>query len=194
MVLGPFENLTNLVPDPLLLGSPIGSSIFAKQYFNEQLNQVQQYISLMTTAMLDSHSRLQISSQCLIQKLPHLLGSNVLHHYNITNPPPIWTDWNGPLTSTTNKIIESFLATLLTLLNIPQHTLLISQPPLNNGGLGMLEPRSSAIPDFMLIFTTSTPQVTKGIYLNKHLANPLLHTTLSDLYSLDRNPTSLILQ
>ncbi len=46
----------------------------------------------------------------------------------------------------------------------------------------------------MLTFTTSTCQATKGIYLNKHLANILLHPTLFDLYSLNRNPTSLILQ
>ncbi len=109
-----------------LRGSPIGSASFAKQYFNKQLNQVQQCIFLMTTAISGPQTRLQIFSQCLIQKLPHLLGSNVLYHYNISNPPPIWTDWNSPLTSATDEIIKSFLATLLTLHNTPHHALLIS--------------------------------------------------------------------
>ncbi len=95
-----------------LLGSPIRSASFAKHYFNKQLNQVQQYISLMTTAILDPQTRLWILSQCLIQKLPHLLGSDVLHHYDTSNLPPIWTDWNSPLTSATNQIIDSFLAKL----------------------------------------------------------------------------------
>ena len=75
-----------------LLGSPIGSPDFANEFFDEQLINVQEAISLMTTTIIDPHTKLRLFSQCLIQKLPHLLGSDVLHHYDINHPPPTWTD------------------------------------------------------------------------------------------------------
>jgi hypothetical protein len=97
--------------------------------------------------------------------------------YDTDNPPPLtWTNWNGPLTSATNTnhIIAKFVSDLIcvTVLVVPHYhyALLISQLNLNAGGLGILiDPRSRAIPDFMLNFTTSTRHATNGIHLNKHL-------------------------
>jgi len=177
-----------------LLGSPIGSPEFAQDYFDTQLTDVQDSIALMSETIADPHTRLRLFSQCLIQKLPHLLGSDVLYHYDPNNPPPTWTDWNGPLTSATNHIIAKFISDLIGVAVLPHHALLICQMNLNAGGLGILDPRSRAIPDFMLNFTTSTRHATSGIHLNKHLKNVHLHKTISDLYSTHTNPHSLILQ
>jgi hypothetical protein len=73
-------------------------------------------------------------------------------------------------------------------------TLLIAQLSLNADGLGILDPRTRAIPDFMLTFTTSTRHTTNGIYLNKHLNNDHLNPTIAALYSTTTNPHSLILK
>jgi hypothetical protein len=70
-----------------LLGSSIGSPDFALEYFNAQLTDVQDCIELMSTAIFDLHNKLCLFSQCLIQKLPHLLGCDVLYHYDTNNPP-----------------------------------------------------------------------------------------------------------
>jgi hypothetical protein len=77
---------------------------------------------------------------------------------------------------------------------LPHHALLIAQLSLNAGGLGILDPRTRAIPDFMLTFTTSTQHATNGIYLNKHLNNVHLHLTIAALYSTSTNPHSIILK
>jgi hypothetical protein len=53
----------------------------------------------MSTAITDRHTKLRLFLQCLIQKIPHLLGSNVLYHYDTDKPPPNWTNWNGLLTN-----------------------------------------------------------------------------------------------
>ena len=148
----------------------------------------------MSSSIADPHTKLRLFSQCLIQKIPHLLGCDVLYHYNIDNPPPSWTDWNGPLTSATNHIIATFVSDLVGVSVLPHHALLICQMNLTAGGLGILDPRSRAIPDFLLTFTTSTRHATTGIHLNKHLHNVHLHHTISALYSIDSNPHSLILQ
>ena len=177
-----------------LLGSPIGSAAFAQDYFDAQLTTIQDSIALMSTALTDPHTKLRLFSQCLIQKIPHLLGCDVLYHYDTDNPPPSWTDWNGPLTSATNHIIAKFISDLVGVTILPHHALLICQLNLNAGGLGIIDPRSRAIPDFMLTFTTSTRHATTGIHLNRHLRNVHLHHTISALYSIDTNPHSLILQ
>jgi hypothetical protein len=112
------------------------------------------------------------------QKIPHLLSCDVLYHYDTDEPPPDWTDWNGPLTSATNHIIARFISDTIGVTTLPHHALLIlAQLSLNAGGLGILDPRTRAIPDFMLTFTTSTRHVTNGIYLNKHLNNVHLDPT-----------------
>jgi hypothetical protein len=137
----------------------------------------------MSTAITDRHTKLQLFSQCLIQKIPYLLGCNVLYHYDTDEPPPDWTDWNGPLTLATNHhIISQFISDTIGVTALPHHALLIAQLSFNAGGLGILDPRTCAIPDFMLTFTTSTRHATNGIHLNKHLNNVHLHPTIATLY------------
>ncbi len=123
-----------------LLGSPIGSPKFAWEFFNNQLSNVQTCITLLSTAITDPQTELRLFSQCLIQKLPHLLGCNVLYHFDPSNPPHTWTDWDGPLTSATNFIIQNFLSNLIGTTSLPHHALLIAQLNINAGGLSILDP------------------------------------------------------
>jgi hypothetical protein len=57
-----------------LLGSPVGSPTFAREYFNDQLSNVQTKMTLFSEAITDPQTKLRLISQCLIQKLPHLLA------------------------------------------------------------------------------------------------------------------------
>jgi hypothetical protein len=110
-------------------------------------------------------------------------GLQRLYHYNTDEPPPDWTDWNGPLTAATDHIIAHFLSNTIGVPVLPHHALLIAQQlNLNADGLGILDPRTRAIPDFMLTFTTSTRHATSGIYPNKHLNNIHLHPTIPALF------------
>jgi hypothetical protein len=90
-----------------------------------------------------------------------IVGWDVLYHYNTDEPPPDWTDWNRPLTSATNHIIARFISGTIGVATLPHHARLIAQHSLNAGGLGILDPRTHAIPDFMLTFTTSTRHATE---------------------------------
>jgi hypothetical protein len=74
------------------LSSPIGFPHFACEYFTAQLTDIQDCIELMSMAISDPHTKLHLFSQCLIQKLPHLLGCYVLYHYDTNNPPPPYLD------------------------------------------------------------------------------------------------------
>jgi hypothetical protein len=157
---------TELTTGFRLLGSPVGSPTFTQDFFNDQLSDVQNFITLLSTAITDPQTKLRLFTQCLIQKLPHLLGCEVLYHFDPDNPPPDWTDWDGPLTSATNTIIKNFLSKLIGTTTLPHHALLIAQLNINAGGLSILDPRSRAIPDFMLSFTSALRHATRGIDLN----------------------------
>jgi hypothetical protein len=96
----------------------------------------------MSTAITDPHTKLQLFSQCLIQKISHRLGCDVLYRYDTDNPPQDWTDWNGPLTEATNHIIACVLSDIIGIPILPQHALLIAQLSLNAGNLGILDPQT----------------------------------------------------
>jgi hypothetical protein len=178
-----------------LLGSPVGYPAFAREYLNTQLIDIQTCITTMSIAITDQHTKLRLFSQCLIQKIPHLLGCDVLYqHYDTDEPPPDWTDWNGPLTLATNHINARFISDTIGVTTLSHHALLIAQLSLYAGRLGILDPRTSAIPDFMLTLTTSTQHAANRIYLNKHLNNVHIHPTIAALYSTNTNPHSLILK
>jgi len=46
---------------------------------------------------------------CIIQKLPHLLLTNVLYNYNTNETNNNFTHWDGPLASAINNIMTNFL-------------------------------------------------------------------------------------
>jgi hypothetical protein len=46
-----------------LLGSPVGSPAFAREYFNTQLIDIQTCITTMSTAITDQHTKLRFFSQ-----------------------------------------------------------------------------------------------------------------------------------
>jgi hypothetical protein len=70
---------TKLTTGFCLLGSPVGLPTFARDFFNNQLSDVQNCITLLSTAITDPQTKLCLFTQCLIQKLPHLLGCP--HHH-----------------------------------------------------------------------------------------------------------------
>ena len=111
-----------------------------------------------------------------------------------SDPDPKWEDWNGPLTSDIENIISTFLASLLNQPTIPPSTILISQLGLASGGLGILSPRTRAVPDFVITMTTATRNAKHGFNLHRDLLPFKLHQSICDLFTPSINTTSHILQ
>ncbi len=125
---------------------------------------------------------------------PRLRRPQPLRHGQTPTRLDQLTNWNGPLTSATSHIIARFISNTIGVTTLPHHALFFAQLSLNTGGLGILDPWTRSIPDFMLTFTTSTRHATNGIYLSKHLNNVYLYPTIAALYSTNTNPQSLILK
>ena len=177
-----------------LLGHPIGSADFASRFFTQCTNAVATSVSSLSESISDPHTKLRLFSMCLIQKIPHLLSSDIMYHLPHDDPDPQWEAWNGPLTRTTDDMIKSFLSTLLEIDDVPDYSIHISQLSLSAGGLGILCPRLRAAPDFVLTMASVCRHAQTGFSFHRSLVPHTLHTSLRDLFTLDSNPTSIFLQ
>ena len=146
-----------------LLGAPVGSAKFAREFCFERVAAATADAHTLTSSVSNLQTRLRLFIQCTIHKLPHLLGYDVLHHlpldYNMSGFN--WEGWEGPLIDATNHLMSNFLKQLLNLdasLPFPSHSLYIAQGGIPAGGLGLYRPGARAIPDFVLSAFTPTPQ------------------------------------
>ena len=177
-----------------LLGHPVGSADFASSFFEQCTTTVRNCISTLSDSISDPHTKLRLFSMCLLQKIPHLLSSDIMYHLPHDCPDPPWESWNGPLTNATDQIIKSFLSGLLSVDDIPETAMHIAHLDLSAGGLGLLCPRLRAAPDFVLTMTSVCRRATTGFFFHKSLHPHTIHDSLRHLFTLESNPDSLFLQ
>jgi hypothetical protein len=175
-----------------LLGTPVGSPDFAISFINEKLQEIQQQTQSIHNAIHDPQTRYKIFVDCTLQKLPHLLLTDVLYHLDIHDADQPFTNWDGPLVQATNQIISDFLSTLYNT-TLPTHSLQIAQLAATNGGLGCLDASSRAIPDFALNINKTRRNAITGIRTHRDLPPRLLHHTIGELFNINTNPNSTIL-
>ena len=171
-----------------LLGRPIGSQDFAIEFLEKKADEVRDAVNTVLANLPDPHTCLRLYTQCLLQKLPHLLGPEVMHTCPAEFPVDEWKKWSGPFTEKIEDMSDSFIANLLSQHNLPRHSTLISEVGAAQGGLGMLSPRRRAVPDFILSMVQAYRYATHGIHLHRDLAPVRLHPSLADLYSKESNP------
>ena len=177
-----------------LLGHPVGSAAFATDFFASRITAIQRDIDSLHTNICDLQTRLRLFSQCTLQKIPHLLSTDVLYHLPLDDDDPPWEEWAGPLTAATDRLINDFFTSLLSLPSTPERSILISQISLRHGGLGILCPRTRAAPDFVITMKSALRNASHGFRIHKHLPSFQLHSSLGDLFDLTSNPDSLILR
>ena len=178
-----------------LLGTPVGSQAFAREYYFAQIETVSTSLSSMLNAITDTQTRLKLFTQCTSQKLPHLLDSDIMHHYPTDNESNFeqWYNWMGPLTSGIDDITSTFFQQLL---NLPQNeplpplATLITRLNVNKGGLGIINPSLRAAPDFVINMATCIQRTTSGFPINKDILPIKVHPSINILYSPHDNPTS----
>jgi hypothetical protein len=178
-----------------LLGTPVGSKDFAYQFYTEQLDIVRNGIKSMTHAITDTQTRLKLFSTCIIQKLPHLLDSEIMHYYPTDNTSHFaeWYNWAGVLTSELESITTMFFKGLLDLSPtepLPHISKLICHLNINKGGLGILNPSLRAAPDYVLNMMICKRRSTRGFKINDDIQPVTLHQSLTTLYDTTQNTTS----
>jgi hypothetical protein len=177
-----------------LLGHLVGSATFANEFFTKCISVIKKCIISLNNSFSDHQTKLCLFSQCIIQKIPYLLSSDVLYHLPTDNPNSPWEEWNGPLANATDEILQSFLQMLLNVQHLPDYATLISQLGISASGLGLLCPRLHAAPVFVLTMTLVCRRATLGFCHHKDLHPHILQPSLSALFTITSKPSSLILQ
>lgn len=177
-----------------LLGIPVGSPSFARQFLIQRANDIRADIQSLHQTFPDLHTRLRLLTQCIIPRFSHLLGAEVMHSIPLSYDFMNWEEWDGYFTRTINNIQKDILSELADVDNIPDYSLYIAQIGINDGGLGFLRAGSRGPIDFAVTMAKSTHYATNGIRISPDVAPIILHPTISDLYSQAIYPTSPYLQ
>ena len=166
-----------------LLGTPVGSSLFTQSFIEEQVQEVEMDIKNLHNHIVDLQTYLRIFIQCTISHISHLLGADVMHHMEPDLPIMVWDKWDGPLLSIIDRIIIKFLARLARRSAILEHVMLIAQTSIGEGGLGLIYPSHTTVPDFVLIMVSSTQYTAdKGFVLDNELGPVIVHDLIHRLY------------
>ena len=107
-----------------------------------------------------------------------------------------WYNWNGHLTQGIDNIIQSFFHLLLDIPSseeIPTYSTLISHLNVNKGGLGIINPSTRAVPNFVINMMTCRRRINQGFQINKDITPVNLHTSIANLYDRTSNPSSACL-
>ena len=97
----------------VFLGTPLGSSEFANASFLKRVIEVGAETAHLHNSFFDHQTQLCCYSQCTSQKLPCLLGADVMHNMPLDYNVNEWENWYGPLTESVDSLTKSFLAILL---------------------------------------------------------------------------------
>ncbi|KAL7531801.1 hypothetical protein ACHAWF_003911, partial [Thalassiosira exigua] len=192
--IGPATEPVELVEGNRLLGSPVGSPEFAEDFCDGVAEAAMKEAAQLTAHVPDLQTRLRLFSQCTLQKLPYLLGNDIMFQMPLGDTerfdPAHWMEWKGPLVDAINRQITGFLESLLGIDEVPALALQICQLELRSGGLGMVAPAARAAPDFCISMAQAIRQAREGFRFGRGIEPVKVHQSLADLFSLATNPTS----
>ncbi|KAL7531480.1 hypothetical protein ACHAXR_004065, partial [Thalassiosira sp. AJA248-18] len=176
-----------------LLGQPIGSLDYTIKFFDDRMAENAATATKLLEAVPDHQTALRLFSQCTLHKLPHLLGSEVLYRF-LRSSHDAWNRWSGPLAVGIDEMANNFLAKLTQHESIPHTSLLIAYISVAQGGLGMMDAMSRAIPDFLLTMAHATRFAKYGISFDDDKAPLQLPRSLGDLFCRSVNVDSKFLE
>jgi hypothetical protein len=176
-----------------VLGQPVGSKQFAKEFFELAISNVEhQQVSKLFDSLSDKATILRLFSTCAMHKTPHLLGSEVLYTMD-TVAPSSWDDWNGTLAQRIHRMASSFLARLTYSASIPETSMIIAYMSIAQGGLSLMDPHTRAIPDFTITMASAIRAATAGFYMGRDKCPVTIPQSLAQNFFLSHNHSSPIL-
>jgi len=147
-------------------------------------------INALNEDITDNQTRIRIFTHCTIQKLPHLLVTEIMH-----NLPEVFLEgnnngwiWCGPQTQHIDATIGKFLASLLGRESTPNYVSIISQISIGLGGLGLLNSSHCAATDFVITMAAATRMANDSISFNPDLEQYHFCHSIMEPYFPCQNP------
>jgi hypothetical protein len=175
-----------------ILGQPLGSRTYALSFFDAQLKENLLEATKFFNTVTDHHTTLCLFTQCTLHELPHLLGSEVIYCFAKSSYNG-WNEWIGPLSVGIDRMVEASLAKLTQRSYLNANSLLIACLSIAQGGLGLMDAYSRAIPDLVITMSQSIRYAREGFSFSHSATLHLLPTSLSALSNAASNPTFIFM-
>ena len=169
------------------LGQPLGSRTYALSFFDAQLKENLLDITKLFNTVTDHHTTLHLFTQCILHKLPHLMGLEVLYCFAESSYNG-WNEWISPLSVGVDQMVEASLAKLTQRSSLNADSLLIAYLSIAQGELGLMDAYSRAIPNLVITMSQSIRYAQEGFSFSHSAMPHLLPTSLSALFNAASNP------
>lgn len=148
-----------------LLGYPIGGQKFAREYLQRTISRIDMHTVNVCIQLGDLQTMLQVYKSAIIPKALHLFAADV--HHNTTKSCDTFK-WLSLLALALMAKTRDLLARITGKSTVPDWVLAIAHLRIRDGGLGVLNPASCAIPLYVQSITSTVRYALKGVPL-KHL-------------------------
>jgi hypothetical protein len=165
-----------------VLGAPIGSSEFAFQFMSKILDQAISDSNKLLSNLEDIQTMTRLFSSCTVHKITHLFSSDVFHA-PMQSMPSLFYLWESRLCDQFNSMIDNFLSKLTNLDSLPPHAHIIASMSINQGGLGLRNPRGNAITTYMTSSKRCLQYAFEGVWLGRDKPRPILPESITSLYT-----------
>ena len=98
--------------------------------------------------------------------MPHLLGSEVLYNPTVVDASN-WHNWRGQLAVGIDSMVNNFLAALTGRDSVPKASMLIAYISIAQGGLGLMDASSCAVPDMIITMSAAIRYAECGFTFGK---------------------------
>lgn len=165
-----------------ILGVPIGSTSFCSNFILKALQKADSDASKLLSKLDDLQTILRLFSTCTANKVTHLFGCDV-YNSNPDELPNAFFLWDSPLTTKFDTMTANLLENITNSQALPIYSQIISNMSINQGGLGIQNPRANAIIQYMSTTKRCLQYVHEGIWLGINKPRPLLPPSITLLYS-----------
>jgi hypothetical protein len=118
---------------------------------------------------------------CTANKITHLFSHDVYNTALDELPEQHWL-WNSNLTDKFSTMTADLIANITTQSSLPIYSQLISNIPIQEGGLGIQSPHTNAITAYMTTSKRCLQHAQQGVWLGHNKPRPLLPTPITILY------------
>jgi hypothetical protein len=182
----PLEIITGL----RYLGFPIGDHTYGSSFLNDQADSIESTSEAVFHHLDDRQTIIQLFAKCVLAKAPHLLPADIYHHADPATDFDDPFNWEGPFTKRITTLTDHTLSKIAAIPDIPTHSKALARQSQKNGGLGLLDPSTTACTAFTTPIALSIRYGTNGITLRGEDTPYVLPPSLRHIFQHWRSSTT----
>ena len=155
-----------------LVGQPIGGFAYSTQFLQQKSQAFRRLTKQILFGITDPQTQATLFRYCVQSTTDHLLGSDVLLNYDVTDPPA-FMNWHSPFSDQIDSTVITFLHRLTAQSDpLPSYAHDLATLPAQLGGLGFRSVAIAAIPAFIIPIARSIRLAITGITHAPTTAHP----------------------